>query len=274
MKVELVSSNRSSPSEQLHRSTEQSRSSQTISEWRDVRDQEVQTTPELHDVKNEKAKIISELDTVKDQKAQLMLELDDLRSQKAEDTRYWKRLYQKTLKQKNSLKRRNKHMQAEHSVGQDEADSTNMKLRSENDHLQERLDSYQATFVFKEPFLDDIRAQNLRKSAEHVESALSKLRKMLQGHDGLFSIQTLDAVKRPAFLALLKRGLGLDISTDSAGNSIPTADMCRTKLRAVVLNLVSAALCAWVFEVEVGALFQENNVAYPKLQNLLAAQSQ
>jgi hypothetical protein len=230
---------------------------------------------DLHDVKNEKAQIISELESVKDQKAQLMLELDDLRSQKAEDTRYWKRLYQKTLKQKNSLKRRNKHMQAEHSVGQDEVDSTNMKLRSENDHLQEKLDSYQATFLFKEPFLDDIRAQNVRKVAEHVELALSKLRKVLQGHDALFYIQTLDTIKRPAFSALFKRGLGLDISIDdSAGNTIPTANMCRTKLQAVVLNLVSAALCTWVFEAEVGALFQENNVAYSKLQNLLVAQGQ
>ncbi len=245
MENELVPSSHPSPSEQLSGSAEQGRYSQ----------------------------MMSELDDVRSQKAQLVLELDDL-NRKVDNTQYWKRLCRKTQKWRDSLKRRNKQLQAELvRLGQDEVSNTNLKLRCENDLLKEKLDSYQATSKFKEPFTKDFRAQNVQKIIEHVELLLSKLHKVLQGQDILFSVEKLDNVKDSDLTTLFKRGFGLQISIDdSARNTIPTTDFCRTKLRAVILSLVSAALCKWVFEAEVRVLFQKNDLAYSKLQSLLATQ--
>lgn len=203
---------------------------------------------------------------------QLMSKVDELRDQRAEDTRYWERLYRKTQKRRNSLKRRNKHMQVEHGIGQDELGRTNLKLRSENNLLLEKLDSYKATFQFKKPFVEDFWAQNIRKVVEHLDLLLSKLCKILQGQDVLFSTPKLDNVKRSDISLLLKRGFSLEIHDDSGESTILTTEICGIKLRSVVLGLISAALSTWVFEAEVGALFQENSLAYSKLQNLLAAQ--
>ena len=89
--------------------------------------------------------------------------LVDLRSQKDEDTQYWERRYQECRKQRDSLKRRNKHIQAEHGIGQDGVGRTNLPLRSENNILQEKLDIYKAISRSKEPepFAEEFQAQNL-----------------------------------------------------------------------------------------------------------------
>ena len=257
---ELVSRSRSSPSGQLQWSTQQSRcSSQVISE--------------LNDLRAQTAKFRSELYEERDRNAQLILELDELRDEKAEDSRYWERLYQKTRKRGNYLKRRNKDMQAEYGIGQDQASEMNLTLRSEKGLLQEKVDSYKDTLQFKEPFLGEFQAENMRKVLEHVDSLFSKLHKVLQGHDVLFAIEKLDNIKGPDISALFKRAFGLETSVDDTGRRIiPTTDICRIKLQSVVLSLVATALCTWVFEAEVGALFQQNNIAYEKLQSLLAEQ--
>ena len=265
MENELVPSSHPSPSEQLDGSAEQGRCSQMMSELEDVRDQ--------------KARTVSELNDMRSRKAQLVLELDDL-NRKVDNTQYWKRLCRKTQKWRDSLKRRNKQLQAELvRLGQDEVSNTNLKLRRENDllkeklYIKEKLYSYQGTFQSKEPFTEDFQAQNVQKALEHVDVLLSKLHKVLQGQDILFSIEKLDNVKISDLTTLFKRGFGLQISIDdSARNTIPTTNFCRTKLRAVILSLVSAGLCKWVFEAEVGVLFQKNDLAYSKLRSLLATQ--
>ena len=255
-----MSSSRSSPSEQLRYSIGQSRLSHVISE--------------LDDLRAEKSQVMSMLEKATDQKAQLMLELDNLRDQKAEDTQYWERLYQKTQKRRNALKRRNKHMQAEFSIGQSEISKMNLNIRLENDNLIEKLDSYKAIFQFtEERFVEGFQAQNLRNVVGHIDLVLQKLYKVLQGQDALFSVNKLVNIEGIGILALFKRGFGLDFSVDSSsGSTISTIEICGTKIRSVVLGLVSAALCTWVFEAEVGALFQESNLVYSKLQSLLAAQ--
>ena len=264
---------------------------QLMSELDDLRDQKTQTTSESDDLKHQNAQLMSELDDLRDQKtqttsesddlrhqnAQLTSELVDLESQRGEDTRYWERLYQKCRKRRDSLKRRNKHMQAEHGIGQDGVGRTNLKLRSENDLLQEKLDSYKATFQFEEaePFAEEFRAQNLQKVVEHVDLSLMKINKVLQGQDALLSIEKLDYVEGSYISALFERSFGIKSNVDDSGESTFTiTEICGTKLRSVVLGLVSAALCIWVFEAEVGALFQGNDLAYSKLQSLMAAQSQ
>lgn len=256
----MASSSRSSPSEQLRYSIGQSHLSQVISE--------------LSDLKAEKSQIMSMLDKATDQKAQLILELDNLRDQKAEDTRYWERLYQKTQKRRNALKRQNKQMQAEYSIGQSERSEMNLKLRSENDILMEKLDSYTAIFQFtEERFVEGFQAQNLQHVFGHIDLVLLKLYKVLQGQDALFSVNKLLNIEGIGISALFERGFSLDCSVDgSSGSTISTIEICGIKIRSVVLGLVSAALCTWVFEAEVGALFQESNLVYSKLQSLLAAQ--
>lgn len=260
IKSEVASSNRSSPSEQLRYNIGQSHLSQVISE--------------LGDLKAEKSQIMSMLDKATDQKAQLILELDNLRDQKAEDTRYWERLYQKTHKRRNALKRQNKQMQAEYSIGQSEISEMNLKLRAENDILMEKLDSYKAIFQFtEERFVEGFQAQNLQHVVGHIDLVLLKLYKVLQGQDALFSVNKLLNIESIGISALFRRGFSLDCSVDgSSGSTISTIEICGTKIRSVVLGLVSAALCTWVFEAEVGALFQESNLVYSKLQSLLAAQ--
>lgn len=256
----MASSSRSSPSEQLHYSIGQTHLSQVISE--------------LGDLKAEKSLITSMLDEATDEKAQLILQLDNLRDQKAEDTRYWERLYQKTQKRRNALKRQNKQMQAEYSIGQSEISEMNLKLRAENDILMEKLDSYKAIFQFTEQrFAEGFQAQNLQHVVGHIDLALLKLYKVLQGQDALFSVDKLHKFESIGISALFEKGFGLDCSMDSSsGSTISTTEICGTKIRSVVLGLVSAALCTWVFEAEVGALFQESNLVYSKLQSLLAAQ--
>lgn len=281
IKNELVSSNHSTPSEQ-------SRYYQLISELDDLRDQKAQIRSELDvvrdrnaqlmlefdDFRDQKAQIRSELDVIRDRNARLILELDDLRNQKVEDTRYWAKIYQKTQKRRYDLKRRNKHLQAE-AIGQNEIVKTNLTLRRENDNLQEKLGSYKATSQFKMPFVEVFQARNAQKVIEHVDLILLKLQKVLQGQNALFCVGEIETIKKSGISALFKRGFSLEVrANDSGGSTIPTTEIAKMKLRSVVLGLVSTALCTWVFEAEVGALFQDNNLAYSKLQGLLAAQGQ
>ncbi|KIW89575.1 uncharacterized protein Z519_09731 [Cladophialophora bantiana CBS 173.52] len=235
----------------------------------------LETMAELDDFRNQNTQLSLALDTARSEKAQLMLELDELRIQATDDTRYWKKLYRKTRKRRDSLKRRNKHMQVElvkSTTG--ETSKTNLTLRRENDLLREKLDSYQVTFQFQKPFSENFRAQNVEKVIDHVESARSKLFKILQGQDVLFAIEKLDGVSGLALAALFKRALGPDATTldTSTGGLTLTDQLCTATLQAVVLSLVSAAICIWVFEAEVGALFQENDLFFSKLQDLLATQ--
>ncbi|EXJ73841.1 uncharacterized protein A1O5_03603 [Cladophialophora psammophila CBS 110553] len=230
---------------------------------------------ELDDVRNQKTQLSLELDNARSEKAQMMLELDELRIQATDDTRYWKRLYRKTRKRRDSLKRRNKHMQVELVKSTtDETSKTNLTLRRENDLLREKLDSYQATFRFQRPFSDNFRAQNVEKVIDHVQSARSKLFKILQGQEVLFAIERLDGVSGSALAALFKRALGPGATTldTSTGGLILTAELCTATLQEVVLSLVSAAICIWVFEAELGALFQENDLFSSKLQDILTTQ--
>lgn len=246
-----------------------------ISELDNLRDEKARVVSMLDMTRDQNAQLMAEVDNLRDQTARFKIELDNLKDEKAEDTRYWERKYQKTQQRRNTLKRRNKNMQAEHSIGQNEASKTNLKLRSENDNLQESLDSYKATFQFtKGQFVDNFRGKNLRKVIEHIDLLLLKFNKVLQGQDALFFPEKLSKVEGIDILALFKRGFGLDISgaNNSSGGTIPTIEICGTKLRSVVLCLVSAALCTWVFEAEVGALFQESCLVYSKLHSLLAAQ--
>ncbi|KFY61305.1 hypothetical protein V496_05075 [Pseudogymnoascus sp. VKM F-4515 (FW-2607)] len=274
IKSELVSSNRSSPSVQLRSNIKQSRLSQMMSELDDLRDERARAVLILDTTRDENDQLMVELNNLRDQTAQLKKDLDDLKDEKAEDTRYWERKYQKTQQRRNTLKRRNKNMQAEHSIGQNEASETNLKLRTENDSLQESLDSYKATSRFaREGFVHDFREKNLRKVIEHIDLLLLKLNKVLQGQDGLFFAEKLSDVNGIDIIALFKRGFGLDLSANnSSGGTVTLIEICATKLRSVVLCLVSAALCTWVFEAEVGALFQESGLVYSKLKSLLAAQ--
>ena len=100
-----------------------------------------------------------------------------------------------------------------------------------------------------------------------------KINKVLQGQDALLSTEKLDYVKGSYISALFERSFGINFNVDdSARACLPS--LCGTKLRSVVLGLLSAALCRWVFEAEVGALFQGNDLAYSKPQSLMAAQSQ
>jgi hypothetical protein len=227
---------------------------------------------QLDDSILQKAQVISQLDDMKGQVAQLKLDIEDLRYQKAQDTQYWERQYRETLKERDSLKCQYKDLQADHNKGQKEVVSNNLSLRSKNKNLQDRLHSFQDVLQFKEPNLEDFRAKNVPMVIGRINQLFLKLHKVLQGQDALFAIEQLNNVKDPGVSELFKRAFGLGASLDnSGGGHISTTNICRTQLRLVVLSLVSTALCMWVFEAEVGALFQANNLAYSNLQSLLTA---
>ncbi|RFU27659.1 hypothetical protein B7463_g8657, partial [Scytalidium lignicola] len=272
IKVEIISSHSPFSPEQTRGSTEQTCGSQMTSQLDDLRNQKAQVMLELGDARSKNVQIISELDDMKRQVAQLKLDLEDLRYRKAKDTQHWERRYRKAVQQRDSFKRQYKDMQADHNKGQDDIVSNNLSLRSKNNNLQEKLDSCRDVLQFKEPCLEDFRARNVQRAIELIDQLVLKLHKVLQGQDALFAIEKLDHVEKSGVSALFKRALGLGINTDNSGRSqISTANICRIQLRLVVLSLASTALCTWVFEAEVGALFQENNLAYSKLQSLLTA---
>lgn len=230
----------------------------------------------LDDLSGQRDRVVSELEDMRRQNSLLVSELEDLKSQKDEDTRYWEKLYRKAQEKQKSLKRNNKHLQAEYGIGQDQLGEVRLKLRSENDHLQERLDSYKATFQFKEsePFAENFQAQNVRKIVEHMDLLRMKVSKVLQGHDALLSIEGLGQIENSNISALFERSFDMKVNVNDLGENIITITKTYgTKLRLVVLGLLSAALSIWVFEAEVGALFQGNDLAYSSLRNLLAAQS-
>ena len=231
-----------------------------------------QLTLEFEELKSQRSRLVSELEVMNQSKSHLIWEVESLKTQKADEIQYWKDLYRGTEKKRKALKRRNKHMQAEIVIrGQDAVRNTDEKLRGEVDLLKERLASYKATSKFKTPFGEDLRAENAQKVDDDLKMLVLKLNKLLQGQDALFSIKEMDFTEQHGLSILLRRSFDCD-SKDNVDHITPTRSLCGINLRALVLSLVSAALCTWVFESDVAVLFQENNHAYWKIRSLLAAQ--
>ena len=286
IKHELDSCN-SSQQEKLCLNVERNSYSQLISERDELRNQNTDTIMELNELRDQNseirtklnelgcqnAKIMSKLDKMKHKNAQLMVNLEDLRSEELEKTRYWKKLHQKSEKQREFLERQNRYILADHGKGQDELRKKIMTLNAEKYYLEQSLNSYEAISKFKDFSIDEHwGVGNMRNAAEHINTLLRKLHGLLSGHDALFFLERVEDVKESNILMLFTRAFGLEKSVDSGVDAVVTTKLLQTKLRSVLLGLVSAAICTWVFEVEVGALFQEHYLAYSELQALLAAQ--
>lgn len=229
---------------------------------------------ELDGARNRISELILELDGARNQISDLISELDDLRNQKPDEVRYWKELYLKTQKVRKALRHRNKLIQGELAKAhQDDVSNHELKLRDENDLLKEQVNNFRVIHKFKAPFRESYEAQSILTVFSDLETLVSNLQKVLQGQEVLFSIENWEITERSELPILLRRSFGLEIN-DVGGYEAATALLYGIKLRAIVMSLISAALCMWVFEIDVGALFHGNSHTYLKLRSLLAAQGQ
>ncbi|EXJ88660.1 hypothetical protein A1O1_05591 [Capronia coronata CBS 617.96] len=260
VKVEFVASDQASRSATPSTSTEHR--------------QFLELTLELNDLKSQKTQLRSDFDQMKSDNAQIMLALEEFKVQAVEEIRHWKRLYRIARKRRDSLKRRNIHIQAELTGSSTGVTSqVNLTLCRENDALQEKLHSYQATARFQKPLSEATRARTVKRVIEHLDGVRLELFKILQSQNNSFAVEMLDCADGSWLAPLFKRAFGVEVSMDSSGGQyFHTTELCNVTLQAVILSLISAALCIWVFEADLGALFQENDLFYSNLQGLLAAQ--
>ena len=221
-----------------------------------------------HDTKAEArtARLLSELEATKSRVSQLDIELDELKLRDAETMRRRKSLCSDYVE----LLRRNKHLQAAVAAkGYQDIVNHHATLRVENDRLHDRVATLRASLQFIPVNWRVLENQSIGEVLRDMGELGSTLKKLMQGLDVMFSMPKNDIYEQSPLATLSRRGLSLSVV--ATGESwTDTLQLSRFKLREILISLVSAALCLWVFDANVEVLFTNNSPAYAKLTTLLA----
>ena len=208
----------------------------------------------------------SELETQRSEKTD-----ETQRSEKTDETHSWRDLYLKEQRRRKKLRRDLKRLQTEFTKGERTVPSENeANLREEVESLKASIDSSVSIRRFKAPFPTDFQEKNAGKVLNDFNKIVKRLNEVLSTNVAApFGIDVTKLASQLDLVMLLQRSFG---QTEKA--TVEFSGIRERDLRAVVLSLIGAAICSWVFEPNAGGMFQGNNLIYPKLKGLLAAQGE
>lgn len=228
--------------------------------------------------------------------SQLQSNLEELRNEREDEFEYHREeIYH--LKKKNedleerrkTLKRRNKKLQTKienlqtrpgtEFFGTEPGGKIVEKLHNEIECLENQLNKSRAINRFMTPAKDGdidgdvLQKRNLVQALVDFGTIKQTIHKVLRGYEGLRVVREAQAIKNPTLASLLQRISGHSTNGCEDQVGIPV-ELERTGLRSLVQSLISAAMCAWVIEADIGALFQSDSHEYNSLRKLLACQGQ
>ena len=213
------------------------------------------------------AHLLSELEKAKSENSQLKLDMEDLRIDIAEKIQYWKQSCSDSRK----WERRNKNLQV--LLAKKSEQDLIKKILSQHmeyERLNDSFISYKAGQDPKAASWRSFQNPDIRVVISKLEELRDEIKEVSQGPSAIFSLMKVTIGKHTDLAVLTQRSFSLQIP-DGGLNATATAQLCGMRLRDIFASLLSAAVCMWVFETDIGVLFHGNNHAYSNFKSLVAA---
>ncbi|KIX02791.1 uncharacterized protein Z518_08733 [Rhinocladiella mackenziei CBS 650.93] len=207
-----------------------------------------------------------------DNRQNLVNGLEDERDREHREIEYWRVRCGRAEQECIALKTRNHRLQVCSLEGLEQLDAAeSTTLRKLNDQLKQELAIVRSTLAFSTRGKLPFPSVNTTTILDDMTAIRSKLRDVLIGEDVLFSFDRMQVVGHADFFTLFQAIFSVDCHQPVNASSIQKL-LSGVPLRFVLQCLVSAAVCGWVLEADVGCLFQECDRVYSKLRGLLMVQ--
>lgn len=215
------------------------------------------------------AHLLSELDKSKSENSQLKLDMEDMRIELAEKIQYWKKLCAKSREMKQSNRR---YQVSFARRSQDDLRVKNLSLITEYEKLKDKFNSLKAVHNPKAASWRSFQNPQIQGVISKLEELRSEIKEISQGPSATFSLIKATISNDTDLATLTQRSFSLQVPDGSINTkTTATAQLYGMRLRDIFASLLSAAVCIWVFEADIGVLFHGNNHAYSNFKSLVAA---
>lgn len=210
------------------------------------------------------------LDTEVDRFDDPELYLERVKKQKNAEIEYWRTRCTGAENQCTELKIKNDHLQADIlNRFVDVSPRSDLKLLLRIDRLQKQLNSLRAVQWYSKSDPGNFPPIDTKSVLQDMKTIQARLRDILPAQDTAFVFERARLARHGDLCALFQRGFRLDIQ-QAVDPAKVDALFSGTRTRSVLRCLLSAALCEWVFDADARPLFQEPNLLYSKIRDLLA----